>query len=55
VPAYFSRDLFDEVSKSKGDVGARQLLLSADGISMPGGELDIDTADDLARARIIFG
>jgi CTP:molybdopterin cytidylyltransferase MocA len=34
----------------RGDVGARELLKSAIAIDLPGGELDIDTPQDLERA-----
>jgi molybdenum cofactor cytidylyltransferase len=36
-------------------MGARELLQFAHGVELPGGELDVDTIEDLARARSIFG
>jgi hypothetical protein len=38
-----------------GDTGAGQVLQSAPGILLPDGELDIDTEEDLTRARSLFG
>jgi len=55
VPAYFPKNQFPQLLKLKGDVGARELLRSAHAVELPGGELDIDTPDDLAKARSIFG
>jgi molybdenum cofactor cytidylyltransferase len=55
VPAYFPRDLFPELIDLKGDTGARELLRSAHGIELPGGELDVDTFEELEKARGIFG
>ena len=54
VPAYFPRDQFPKLLELKGDIGARELLQFAQGVELPGGELDIDTSDDLAKARSIF-
>lgn len=55
VPAYFPRDRFAELLELRGDVGARELLKFAHGVELPGGELDVDTSDDLAKARSLFG
>ncbi|WP_158791172.1 NTP transferase domain-containing protein [Granulicella sp. L60] len=55
VPAYFSKDRFPELLELKGDMGARRLLQRAHSIELPGGELDVDTFEDLAKARSIFG
>jgi CTP:molybdopterin cytidylyltransferase MocA len=38
----------------KGDAGARVLLRFAKGVELMGGELDIDTADDLAQAQRLW-
>ena len=55
VPAYFPNDFTPELAKLKGDVGARELLRLADAIELLGGDLDVDTFEDLARARTLFG
>lgn len=54
VPAYFPASFFAELRQLSGDAGARSLLASASAIDLAGGELDIDTPDDLLRAREIF-
>lgn len=43
TPAYFPRRLFSELMRLTGDAGAREMLLAADSIELPGGEFDIDT------------
>jgi len=50
VPVYFPESSFPELLRLKGDQGARELLRDAVTIELPGGELDIDTAPDLAEA-----
>jgi molybdenum cofactor cytidylyltransferase len=55
VPAYFPKSVFPSLMKLSGDAGARDLLQSARCVELIGGELDVDTADDLARARELFG
>lgn len=55
VPAYFPRKYFDDLMAITGDAGARSLLAQAHFENLPHGELDIDTAEDLARARGLFG
>ncbi|HEV2620268.1 MAG TPA: nucleotidyltransferase family protein [Acidobacteriaceae bacterium] len=54
VPAYFPASSFSELMKLRGDRGARSLLHTAAAIHLPGGELDIDTAADLAQAKLLF-
>jgi CTP:molybdopterin cytidylyltransferase MocA len=54
VPAYFPRKYFDELAALTGDAGARTLLAQSRAIDLAHGELDIDTAADLARARELF-
>ena len=54
VPAYFPLALFPSLMELHGDAGARELLRSAPCVELAGGELDIDTADDIARARAFF-
>ena len=54
VPAYFPRKHFAELMALTGDAGARALLAHAPSEELVHGELDIDTAEDLARARELF-
>lgn len=54
IPAYFSRRYFEDLLALRGDIGARTLLQEARAITLPGGELDIDTVQDLARARALY-
>jgi CTP:molybdopterin cytidylyltransferase MocA len=55
VPAYFPKKFFAELMALSGDAGARGLLAQARFEVLAHGELDIDTPDDLARARELFG
>lgn len=55
VPAYFPRAMFGELMKLRGDAGARELLKNARAVELIGGELDVDTAEDLRRAQELFG
>lgn len=55
VPAFFPAKYFDGLMALSGDVGARELLGSAESVQLEGGELDIDTVADLERARKLFG
>jgi len=52
VPAYFPAELFGELMRLRGDVGARELLSSACSVELPGGEVDVDTVEDLERVRL---
>ena len=54
VPAYFPASAFGMLLELRGDTGARDLIASARSIPLVNGELDIDTAEDLARAEILF-
>lgn len=54
VPAYFPASAFEDLLKLEGDAGARSLLQSARCVDLPCGELDVDTIEDLARARERF-
>jgi molybdenum cofactor cytidylyltransferase len=54
VPAFFPKRYFDELTSLAGDAGARELLQSAPSEELPAGNLDVDTADDLKRARELF-
>ena len=51
VPAYFPAASFAALLDLRGDSGARELLRAAVAIDLPGGELDVDTAADLAAAE----
>ncbi len=55
VPAYFPADAFQALAGLKGDEGARSLLSQGPALDLPGGELDVDTAADLAQAQLRFG
>jgi CTP:molybdopterin cytidylyltransferase MocA len=55
VPAFFPRSSFAQLMELRGDTGARDLLKEARGVELKGGEIDLDTADDLARVREMFG
>jgi CTP:molybdopterin cytidylyltransferase MocA len=55
VPAYFPAASFSALTELTGDAGARELLRSAATVELVGGELDVDTAADLAAAVRLFG
>jgi CTP:molybdopterin cytidylyltransferase MocA len=55
IPAYFPAGYFGRLMMLKGDVGARELLVDAQFEELIGGELDVDTLEDLERARMLFG
>jgi len=55
VPAFFPKKFFDKLMALKGDAGARELLAEARYEELVGGELDVDTVEDLERARELFG
>ena len=54
IPAYFPALAFSQLLTLRGDMGARDLLHAARVIDLPGGELDVDTVEDLERARKLF-
>jgi len=54
VPAFFPREMFRHLLGLRGDDGARELLREAAAVELAGGEMDVDTAEDLARAREFF-
>ena len=54
IPAYFPARFFGQLMRLQGDAGARDLLREAAYSCLAEGELDIDTMDDLERARAIF-
>jgi molybdenum cofactor cytidylyltransferase len=55
IPAFFPARYFEELKALSGDVGARGLLRSAESVELEGGELDVDTVEDLKRAQELFG
>jgi len=55
VPVFFPKGHFGALMSLSGDAGARELLQNATCEDLPGGDLDIDTADDLKRAQELFG
>jgi CTP:molybdopterin cytidylyltransferase MocA len=55
VPAYFPARVFPELLELRGDAGARGLLQTARVVELPGGELDIDTVEDLEQAVRLYG
>ena len=52
VPAYFPAARFAELLQLAGEEGAREMLRDAKALELPGGGLDVDTQEDLARARL---
>jgi molybdenum cofactor cytidylyltransferase len=54
VPAYLPVSTFPELLTLRGDAGARELLQAARTQELVGGEMDVDTADDLQRVRELF-
>ncbi len=55
IPVYFPRAAFGALLALRGDLGARDLLQSAKAVPLPGGELDVDTIQDLDLARKLYG
>ena len=53
IPAFFPKKYFDTLMALEGDAGARALLKDARYEELEGGDLDVDTVEDLARAREI--
>jgi molybdenum cofactor cytidylyltransferase len=51
VPAYFPREDWPALHALRGPHGARDLLASAAAIALPGGDLDVDTPEDLRRLQ----
>jgi CTP:molybdopterin cytidylyltransferase MocA len=54
VPAYFPHESFAELGQLRGDSGARTLLQTAYSVAAEDLEFDIDTQQDLDRARARF-
>lgn len=55
VPAFFPRAAFGELMKLRGDVGARALLRGAKVVGNEALATDVDTEEDLRRAREMVG
>lgn len=55
VPAYFPARTFEELLELRGDAGARGMLQAARAVELPGGELDVDTVEDLEEAVRLYG
>ncbi len=54
VPAHFPRHVFGELLRLEGDSGARDLLQAAPSVDLGEDALDIDTPEDLSKARARF-
>ena len=54
IPAYFPKAFYAALLTLRGDEGARRLLQNARAIALPNGELDIDTMQDLDKARKLY-
>ncbi len=54
IPAYFPAGMFGELLVLRGDKGARELVKEARSVDLEGGELDVDTVEDLDRARQLY-
>jgi molybdenum cofactor cytidylyltransferase len=55
IPAYFPAASFGELLELQGDVGARELLRGAAFMVDERLAVDVDTEEDLERARTLFG
>jgi molybdenum cofactor cytidylyltransferase len=54
VPAYFPSTVFEALRGLRGDHGARDLIQNARAVPLPDGDLDVDTMQDLDRARMLY-
>jgi len=54
IPAYFPKTVFEALLALRGDLGARDLIQNACAVALPDGDLDIDTIEDLDRARKLY-
>lgn len=54
VPACYPATAFQSLMELRGDSGGKNLLQSARSVVLVGGDLDVDTMGDLARARTLF-
>jgi CTP:molybdopterin cytidylyltransferase MocA len=55
VPAYFPASFFDDLLQLEGDAGAAKLLRAARSVPTESLAFDVDTEEDLARARATLG
>ena len=55
VPACFPSEMFAALMQLRGDAGARELVVSALIVNLPGGGMDVDTPEMLEEARRRFG
>jgi molybdenum cofactor cytidylyltransferase len=55
IPAYFPAAAFGDLLKLQGDSGARDILRTARTVVAEDLQLDVDTEQDLTRARELFG
>jgi CTP:molybdopterin cytidylyltransferase MocA len=51
IPAYFPASAFGALMKLRGDAGARELLRSARVVESEALRFDVDTEEDVERAR----
>ncbi len=51
IPAYFPASAFEALMQLRGDVGARELLRSARAVPTEALSFDVDTEEDVERAR----
>lgn len=54
VPAYFPRAAFAGLLALRGDLGAREMLRAAAATELPGGDMDVDTIEELEKSRKVF-
>lgn len=54
VPACFPGRMIQQLLRLEGDEGARALLMNAPAVPLPGGDMDVDTPESLARARTSY-
>ena len=55
IPAYFPATKFSDLMNLQGDTGAREMLRNTRAVLAEELQLDIDTPQDLKRARELFG
>jgi len=54
IPAYFPSTAFPALLALSGDIGARDLIRDARAVTLFNGEIDVDTIQDLERARKLY-
>jgi len=55
VPAYFPRTMFELLLQLEDNRGAGHFLSSAETVPLPGGELDVDTPEDVRQLNQLEG